>query len=79
MNINEAIEVMQEWLDYTEEKRRKAERIQGLARLARTSEAGKKKAQAELRRIDQQPTVYDAARLQAAVQMAVAVLKSERF
>lgn len=72
MNTAEAIEICEGWFDYLDRDREKTKRLQELSAKARKGPEQAKEAQRELRQIDNQPKVYDGARLETAVRHLVA-------
>lgn len=72
MDDKEAMAEMEFWFNHLEEQKAKSEKIQELARLAKTEP---ERARRELRQIDKSPTVHDGARLYPAVRHAYNRLK----
>ncbi len=73
MDRAEAISICGEWFRYLDSQREKTLKMQRLAAQARKGPEDAKKAQAEMRRMDRQPKVYDGARLEPAVKFLVAL------
>jgi DNA-binding XRE family transcriptional regulator len=72
MTTDEALREAQKWLDYLEAQKARATKMQELAHLAKTDQ---KEAQRQMRQMDQQPTVYDGARLADGVRVMVAEIE----
>jgi multidrug efflux pump subunit AcrB len=75
MTADEALREAQKWLDYLEAQKARATKMQELAHLAKTDQ---KEAQRQMRQMDQQPTVYDGARLADGVRVMVAEIERLR-
>jgi hypothetical protein len=75
MTTDEALREAQKWLDYLEAQKARATKMQELAHLAKTDQ---KEAQRQMRQMDQQPTVYDGARLADGVRVMVAEIERLR-
>lgn len=74
MTNQEAIEICNGWLSHLDRQREKTIRMQQLAAKARKGPEQAKEAQRELRKIDNQPKVYDGARLESAVRHLISAL-----
>jgi hypothetical protein len=72
MTADEAMREAQKWLDYLEAQKARADKLQELAHLAKTDP---EEAQRQMRQMDQQPTVYDGARLADGVRVMVAEIE----
>jgi len=75
MTADEALLEAQKWLVYLEAQKARATKMQELAHLAKTDQ---KEAQRQMRQMDQQPTVYDGARLADGVRVMVAEIERRR-
>ena len=73
MSKEEAIEVCNGWFDYLESQKEKARRLQEAATLARNG--NQEEARKIVRQIDNQPRVYDGARLEPAVRRLIELLE----
>ena len=77
MDNREAIEICKGWLAHLDRQKEKSIRMQQLASKARKGPEQAKEAQRELRQMDRQPRVYDASRLQLAVEHLIAATEQE--
>lgn len=75
MKTDEAITVCQDWLDHLDSQKQLAEKIQELAAMAKQGPKQQREARRQLGQIDQQPTVYDAAKLRLAVEHLLSILR----
>ena len=73
MSKEEAIEVCNGWFAYLESQKEKARRLQEAATLARNG--NQEEARKIVRQIDNQPRVYDGARLEPAVRRLIELLE----
>jgi len=76
MDTDEAVSICRGWFDYLKREEAKTKRMQELAAMARKGPDEAREARKELRKIDQQPKVYDGSRLHEAVQHLVALAEN---
>jgi hypothetical protein len=72
MTVDEALREAQKWLDYLEVQKKRADKLQELARLAKWNP---KEAAHQMRQMDQQPNVFDGARLADGVRVMIAEIE----
>jgi|AACY02.16.fsa_nt_gi hypothetical protein len=75
MTVDEALREAQKWLDYLEVQKAKTNKMQELARLAKTDS---KEAQHQMSQMDKQPIVYDGAKLADGVSVMIAEIERLR-
>ena len=78
MTTDEAIIQAEEWLAFLDRQRERSNKIQALARLAKTGYDGHLIAKRELRNIDKSPLLYSGDNLEPAVKQLIAALKGEK-
>jgi hypothetical protein len=72
MTADEAMREAQKWLDYLEAQKARADKLQKLARLAKTDP---KEAQHQMRQMDEQPHLYDGAKLADGLRVMIAEIE----
>ncbi len=79
MTNREAVDICLGWFSHLDRQREKSIRLGRLAAKARKGLVDAEEARRELRQIDrqQQPRVYDGARLESAVKHLIAALKEQ--
>jgi hypothetical protein len=75
MTVDEAMREGQKWLDYLEVQKARADKLQKLARLAKTDP---KEAQRQMRQMDEQPHLYDGAKLADGLRVMIAEIERLR-
>lgn len=78
MDREEAIRECERWFAHLEKQKEKSIRLQELAAHARKGKAEQLEAQAEVRKMDRQPRVYDGSRLADAVRVLIKEVKREQ-